>query len=437
MAAPPAEGREWVASWATSIQGAYIAPVNPLPGYVPPYEANPDLRFALPRGTASGAQNQTMRMIIAPDLWGDTVRIRFSNTYGASPLHIQAATVGLQEKQSLIVQGTLTKLSFGHRPAVEVPVGQTLLSDPVHLAFVNDVTRPLLAGRNLAVSFAIAGSSGPLSVHNEAYRTSYISPPGAGDVTGDTSDTNYPYSTLSTFVVSELDVQADDDTLVVCALGDSITDGTFSTTNGSDRWSDALSIRLHRLLGDHVSVVNAGIGGNTVQGSLNSPPATERLDRDVLSLAGLRIVAWLEGSNDIGGLQATPQAVEAGYVNVVHRLHAHGVGVVGLTLTSARPPGGVVPANSPLLSESAAFAALYASAHYDADRRELNAYIKTSGLFDLVADIATATTDPATGSTYERFVPNSDGSAGDYLHLNRAGYQVIADTIVKMEKLGY
>ena len=68
---------------------------------------------------------------------------------------------------------------------------------------------------------------------------------------------------------------------------------------------------------------------------------------------------------------------------------------------------------------------MVASAQVDAYRRQLNAYILTSGLFDESADFAAVTTDPSTGTLYAPFVPNSEGSAGDYLHLNRAGYQAM------------
>ena len=52
----------------------------------------------------------------------------------------------------------------------------------------------------------------------------------------------------------------------------------------------------------------------------------ERLEREVLSVAGLTHVIWLEGINDFsqGGPDMTPETVIAGYKDVVGRLHAHG-----------------------------------------------------------------------------------------------------------------
>jgi len=86
----------------------------------------------------------------------------------------------------------------------------------------------------------------------------------------------------------------------------------------------------------------------------------------------------------------------------------------------------VVPANSPLAAAvGPAFAASYGSAQTDAYRKQLNTFILTSGIFDATVDFAAVTTDPSTGSLEAPFVPNSEGSAGDYLHPNRAGYQAM------------
>ena len=64
---------------------------------------------------------------------------------------------------------------------------------------------------------------------------------------------------------------------------------------------------LSRRLGGRWVVVNAGIGGNQVVGPAQyapdkpfpgGPSAISRLERDVLSLSGVKAVIWLEGTND-------------------------------------------------------------------------------------------------------------------------------------------
>ena len=59
--------------------------------------------------------------------------------------------------------------------------------------------------------------------------------------------------------------------VVVCAFGDSITDGTHTTFNNNDRWANTLSRRLHNAYGNKVSVVNEAIGGNRVVNPLSGP----------------------------------------------------------------------------------------------------------------------------------------------------------------------
>ncbi|MDQ2805204.1 MAG: GDSL-type esterase/lipase family protein, partial [Pseudomonadota bacterium] len=429
--APAQQSSKWAASWSTSIQSAYVAPTTPQTAAVSAYNPQPDLTFALPNATTAGADNQTFRMIIKPDLWSDTVRVRFSNAFGTKPVVFSDAAVALQDYQANLVQNTSATLTFGGAHSVTIPPGAQTFSDPVHLPFVT-ATQNLpddLRGRNLAVSFAVQGTTGPASYHATAFTTSYISPPNSGDVVSANDDTSYPYSTTSFFFVSELDALVPSDTIVVCAFGDSITDGTFSTINGNDRWSNVLSRQLHDKLGGQVSVVNEGIGGNGVAATLTGQPATERVSRDVVGLSGLDLVVWMEGINDLGNAKSTPDTVIAGYRQVVGTLHNAGVAVIGATVTSALLPGGQVPGNSPLAANTTGeIAASYGSAQTDAYRQQLNTFILTSGLFDATADFAAVTADPNTGTLRAPFVPNSEGSAGDYLHPNRAGYQAMGQS---------
>jgi lysophospholipase L1-like esterase len=64
------------------------------------------------------------------------------------------------------------------------------------------------------------------------------------------------------------------------------------------------------------------------------------------------------------------------------------------------------------------------------ERRKVNDVIRTSGVFDHVADFDKATLDSQTGAMKAEFVPESGtGGAGDKLHPNRAGYAAMAVTI--------
>src|SRR5262249_45707904 len=161
--------------------------------------------------------------------------------------------------------------------------GREVWSDPVNLDWVQGPDDFAVVGRNLLVSVAVLGKSGAISWHGKAVITNYFTPQGSGDHTFDRDDAAFPYSSTSWYFLNAVDVMAPTNPVVVCAFGDSITDGTASTINGNDRWSNDLSRRLHDAYGNLVSVVNQGIGGNTVNRP-NSPTASQnavtRLDRD-------------------------------------------------------------------------------------------------------------------------------------------------------------
>ena len=110
----------WVASWATSPAAffVYTAPVvqnqalAPAPARFAQANIQPDLAFPFPDGSNRGATTQTLRSIVKPDLWGDKIRIRFSNVFGNQPLTFDAVTVGLQEYGANLVHGTNTRVTF-------------------------------------------------------------------------------------------------------------------------------------------------------------------------------------------------------------------------------------------------------------------------------------------------------------------------------------
>jgi len=404
---PPKE--KWVATWSASTTafggGTVGSPV-----------AQPDLRFPFPTASTDGVVDQTIRMVVKPDLWSDTMRLRFSNVFGDRPLTLKSVSLALQSSAGNTQDDTLTRVRFRGQQSTTIPPGTQVWSDAVDLRWIRDEDD--FTGRNLLVSIAVQGASGAISWHGKAVTTNYITQQGSGDHTFDTNDAAYPYTSTSWYFLNAVDVMAAADTVVVCAFGDSITDGTASTINGNDRWSNDLSRRLHAAYGDRVSVVNQGIGGNTVNRPGGpSESAVQRLDRDVLGLSGLSHVVWLEGINDTPA--STPDLVIAGYQNVVARLHAADVKVVGATITSAL---------NPTLTDPAAIASNQLEDQY---RKQINDYIRFSGLFDDVADMDAATVNPATGAVQPQFLPPSSigGTTLDWLHPNRAGYQAMANSV--------
>ena len=401
--------QKWVTSWTGSVQGPY--PIgNP--------SAQPDLRFAFPT-PETGARDQSFRLIVRPDLWGRQVRLRFSNALGTRSVTFDGVFVGLQQGAAMLVAGSNQPVSFAGRRSTTIAPGLSVWSDAVSLPFVHEPAAPELLGRKLAVSFHVAGESGPMTWHAKALTTSYLTAPGAG-AKGDAEDEQeFSFSTASWYFLDALDMMAPADASTIVALGDSITDGTASTMNGDDRWPDVLARRLHAVHGNKIAVVNAGIGGNQVVGPATyspqqpfpgGPSAKDRLDRDVLSLSGVAAVIWLEGINDFSkNGNASIEAVEAGMRDVVSRIRAKfsGVRIIGATVT---PALGSTNAN-------------HGSPEEDAKRKALNQFIRAGGLFDGVADFDAVILDPQTGGMRAEFVPESTtGGPGDKLHPNRVGY---------------
>ena len=89
-------GQKWAATWAASVHGPYPSGNS---------SAQPDLKHVFPN-PAEGAVDQTFRLIVKPDLWGNRVRIRLANTFGTQPVTFDAAYVGVSSSAGNIVRGT-------------------------------------------------------------------------------------------------------------------------------------------------------------------------------------------------------------------------------------------------------------------------------------------------------------------------------------------
>lgn len=385
----------WVAAWAASPHGPY-----PTGNAV----AQPDLQNVLP---ANQAEDQTFRMIVKPDIWGTEARIRLSNVFGDRAITFDGAYVGVHNSAGSVVRGSNRAVKFQGMPAATVKAGETVWSDPISLAKAG-------VGAKLAVSFHVAGSSGGMTWHAKAMTTSYLTASRGGSHGAEESSDAFPFTTTSWFFLDAIEMRALAGTSVIAAFGDSITDGTNSTINGDDRWPDFLSQRLHAAYGDRYVVVNEGIGGNRIlTSSGGGPAALERLQRDVVDLAGLKTVIWLEGINDLGSSGASAESVIEGFRKGVAAMHAKGIRVVGATITSSL---GSTPTHG--------------TPEVDAKRKVINEFIRHGGVFDAVADFDAATIDPATGGLQARFQPSSStGGPGDKLHPNRAGYQAMARSV--------
>lgn len=221
------------------------------------------------------------------------------------------------------------------------------------------------------------------------------------------------------YQVSEIDVQAAPGAAVVVALGDSTTDGHGATTNGNDRWTDVLAARLQGSPATRdIGVSNQGIGGNHLLTDGLGPNALARFDRDVLAPAAVQWVIVYEGVNDLGGLSregevpavqhaALVQRILSAYQQIIARAHAHGLRVIGATITPFVGSGYYHPGPPS-----------------EADRQAVNQWIRTVGNFDAVIDFDSVVRDP---QHPDQYLPAYD--CGDHLHPSPAGYRAMGDAI--------
>jgi lysophospholipase L1-like esterase len=377
--------KRWVGTWTASPQ----APEPPFVGATP-----------------AQFDNQTIRQIVRTSIGGNTLRVRFSNEFGTTPLVIGTARVALQASGAQIVSSTDRALTFGGRTSVTIPAGAPALSDPVAL----DV--PALS--NLVVSIHLPQPTVARSFHSLGRQTTYISPP--GDYTA-LPVLPVASTTESWFFLSGITVKAPKRSAAIVTLGDSITDGFASTVDANRRWPNLLAARLQaRPQFRHLAVLNHGISGNRTTFDLIGPNALARFDRDVLTAPGARFVIVLEGINNIGipgafGLSqqvVTADDIIASYQQLIARAKEQGLTIFGGTLTPFE--GTIFPG--------------YFTPEGEAKRQAVNHWIRTSGAFDGVIDFDKAIRDPAHPT---RMLPAYD--SGDHLHPNDAGYQAMANAV--------
>lgn len=417
-------GRKWVASWTT-------APSNVFKG-VGTTQTAALVNFAFPAETGTQAINQTLRMIVKPDIWGGTMRVRLSNYFGTGPVTFGRVTIGLHSFSGATVSGTNRQVTFGGSPSVTIAPKQEAVSDAVQVDWArsdDDEHSSPLEGRNLAVSMYIPGSSGPMTFHGTALQESFLAAPNTGDHTRDDSDEAFPYETSSWFFVNAVDVLAPADTRVLVGAGSSSVDGSITTPGNNDRFLNWMSRKLHEVYGQHVSVVNEGIGGDTAAapGPGQTRPLLEvlpeRFDRDVLGVSGVTDVLFYAGTNDFGDKIPSSQSI-ASLEAMVKKLHEYPRGrinAVGSTLISNVGQAGTSDATY--------------VAHNDINEFILNHNPAHPSPFDSIADFYNATRDPANSDFHTtmiqtRYATHSDPTGTpDWLHLGRAGALAEADTL--------
>jgi lysophospholipase L1-like esterase len=359
-------GTAWLPSWATTIQQTEE---RNLP---PPLAGN------------------TLRQFVWPTYGGREVRVRISNEKGSTPLTIEKVhlarartTSNPANSNGEIDTATDAALTFGGASAITIPSGETTWSDPAEF----DLRERALT----AITMRLGGDvPAEITGHPGSRTTSYV-------VSGDqvASQAMAEAQTRDRwYFIDDLEVMAPASAYAIAMLGDSITDG-FGISNDYGRWPDFMTIELDNdpVLADSRSVLNLGMGANFLtRPSDGQDSGVIRFEREVLGREKVKWLIVMEGVNDLNAGAAAAPLIDA-YRSIIERAHEKGILVYGSPITPCSGCGA---------------------------RLEVNQWIRTSGEFDAILDLATPVSN---GEDWNPLFQN------DTLHPNRAGYEVMGKAV--------
>lgn len=359
---------KWVGTWSCA---PYAAGTNTPPA---PYLAN-----------------NTLRQIVRVSIGGDTLRVKFSNITGSTPVTINKVNIAVstQTGGSAIDLSTLKQLKFTGNESVTMDAYSTAVSDPIDY--------PLLPGMHLAITifYGQCQTAADMTHHYGSRTDSYIL---AGDQTQNQVFTGAT-AIERWYTINTIDVLSSDECAAVAVLGNSITDGYGLHGGLKNKWTDKFSEKLlAEPATSHVSVLNMGIGATWLTTS-----GINRYQQDILDQNGLRWIIIFYGVNDIGG-GASADAIIDAYKQMIAKAHAANIRIYGGTITPFKGSG------------------YYSTAH-EAVRQEVNEWIRTSGSFDKVIDFDSFVRDPADN---EKLI---DAYSNDWLHPNADGYKILGELI--------
>ena len=367
----------WEATWATAIE--FTGPSD------------------MP---ASSLSNRAIRQIIHVSKGGTQLQLKLSNVHSKEPVDIKSVFIADAKEASDIDAKTAKYVTFNGKRNITIEPGKDLTSDVIGYNL-----KPLQL-LSITINY---GESTPVnaSSHRGSRTTSYIIKGVAKPKTKfvDAEKVDHWYNIASLDVLRSNPAEAN----AIVVLGNSITDGRGSTTNKQNRWTDAMA----EALGGETSVINLGIGGNSVLWGGLSEPAVKRFNRDILEQQGVKTLIIFQGVNDIGGSRGNSEEVAKklteAYKSFIDQGHAKGWKVIGATIT-------------PFKGNS------YYSFFHEAARQVVNEWIRTSGAFDAVIDFDELVRDPQDPTKLK--AEYSD----DWLHLNPTGYAAMGKLAAEVYK---
>ena len=338
--------------------------------------------------------NATLRQYVHVTIGGSKLRVRVSNEYGTADVAIVGVHIAKPMSGGGIDTTSDKALTFGGMPGTTIATGKSVYTD--------DFDWTLSPLSDLAITIAFGNQTGEITGHPGSRTTSYMT---AGNHLADATISANP--TAHWYFIGSVDVMAPASTSAIVILGDSITDGRGSTTDGNDRWPDDLAKRLQAdPKYQNIAVLNMGIGGNTVHSGGLGPTAVARFDTQVLQQPGVKWVVVLEGINDIDASTAA-NLITGDFATFVTKSHGQNLKIYGIPVL---PDGG----NSSSTSGT------------EGIRSSVNTWINAAGSDTMHFDKAIPL-DKTVGDTSTPPKLQSMYDSGDGLHLNPAGYKAMSD----------
>ncbi len=342
---------------------------------------------------------KTLRQFLWPTYPGSQIRVELSNIKGTAPVVITKVHIAMAGASgSAIDAGTDAEFTFSGSAGVSIPAGETAWSDALDF----DLQEMQLT----AISIHFTSVPNEITGHPGARTTSYVAD---GDVVSEASisgETRERWYFLNT-----IEVMAPADAFAVCLLGDSITDGygVDAANNRFERWSDFLTIAINEdpTVRGKVSVINAGMGANSLLSSGEQDAGTIRFVRDCVGRPKVKWDIILEGVNDIKSstnMDLVGRITDA-YQDMIDQGREAGHKVFGSPIT----PFGTN--------------ADYAGGSAKQIRNDINDWVREGTHFDAVVDLAQAVADPG----------NPDNLLSNYsndgLHPSIAGYEAMGNAV--------
>ncbi len=382
---PGEESYSWVTTWGTAEEKCDIT------------------AEAMPQMTLNGS---TVRQIVRVTTGGNRLKLRLSNQYGGSDVNIVSLHLAkqVQADASTIDVSTDTVVTVGGQESFVIPKGKVIETDPVNFS-VNALD-------NVAVSAYFGQTpTNNITGHRGARATTYQV---SGNKVSERTLTSYK-TTTSWFFLADISMWSPQGSKAVVCFGDSITDGYGTDASylgrkpdSYTRWVDYFAKRLQANEGTkHISVINEGIGSNSILGSYPTDAGKDRFQRDLLEHDGVGYCIILFGVNDLNKLQNTSKYDQLlpEYQKMVQLCHDNGIKVYG----------------APILPFGTSS---YYSEASEQVRTMINEWMRSSdSQMDGIIDFESAVADPANPKNILEEYTHSDG-----LH-PYDGYEAMANAI--------